>query len=142
EETLQKNRFWSAIGSFVTSKPWLSGGLVLIFMIVNALKVPSIQYSFNLIDSFPEDMKSRVGFEILEESYHSGELAPTTVLIENRNGFRMGESEKDRIEQLRTNLERVSGVYRVNPPSVELVQAGHSNSEEVVHAIRMELILE
>src|SRR5699024_5433343 len=39
-------------------------------------------YEFDTLKSFPKDMPSRVGYEMLEEKFNPGDLAPTTVLLE------------------------------------------------------------
>ncbi|MCD8509850.1 MAG: MMPL family transporter [Bacillus sp. (in: Bacteria)] len=141
EKTLEKNRFWGAVGSVVTRKPWLTGGIVFVFLIINALNVPSIHYSFNLINSFPEDMKSRIGFEKLEESFPPGDLAPVTVLLENKEGFSFTEEEWEHLEALTVNLQGVEGVYDIKMPDLE-GHGGSSNLSEDEKGLRMELLLE
>lgn len=142
EETLKKNRFWGAVGRLVTAKPWLTGGLVLLFLIINALNVPSIQYSFNLLKSFPEDMNSRVGFEVMEESYPPGDLAPVTVLLENKNGFVIDDEMSNKLDNLQAQIGSQPGVQemgistdRNNPAEDEL-----SNVEK--QALKFELVLD
>ena len=44
--------------------------------------------------SFPEDMQSRQGYEILEEKFHKGDLAPTTVLFEGKEALSPDDQEK------------------------------------------------
>ncbi|MCE7791329.1 MMPL family transporter [Salipaludibacillus sp. CUR1] len=141
EETLKKNRFWGGIGVLVTKKPLLSGGLVLLFLIINAMNVPSIQYSFNLIKSFPEDMGSRIGFEKLEESFPPGELAPVTILMENAEGFSLDEEEWNSLEHMQSLLVEREDIYDVELPPLEDLQEGRSMSENG-EALQLELILE
>lgn len=57
------------------------GLLVVVLLAVGSYQMKNIEYSFNLIKSFPSDMESRQGYEILEEKYNPGDLAPTSVLI-------------------------------------------------------------
>ncbi|MBU9721272.1 MULTISPECIES: MMPL family transporter [Bacillaceae] len=160
EETLKKNRFWGGIGSIVTKKPWLTGGIVLLFLIINALNVPSIQYSFNLLNSFPEDMSSRIGFEKMEESFPPGELAPVTVLLENEGGFVLDEDGMmAQLEDLQSQLLAVPGVYDVslsenrgengqgenqggNGEEGDVENEASDVAGEVLQALRLELILE
>ncbi|WP_257391592.1 MMPL family transporter [Halalkalibacter krulwichiae] len=119
EKTIEKNRFWSAIGRFVTKKPLLAGGLVIVFLLVNALNLTNAQYSFNIIQSFPEDMKSRIGFEQLEEAFPAGELAPVTILIEKETGFTFSEEELTVLDQLNRQLIDLEGVNSTTMPEVE-----------------------
>jgi len=46
-----------------------------------SLNVADIQYSYNLLKPFPDNLESREGFEILEGKFSPGSLAPTTVLL-------------------------------------------------------------
>ncbi|WP_353654079.1 MMPL family transporter [Bacillus sp. ISL-55] len=75
-----------------------------------ALNTVNITYSFNLIKSFPDDIQSRQGYEILEKNFSPGELAPTTLIVE-------GDSEivKEELQALRGELLDMAGVEQVNP---------------------------
>lgn len=82
EELVQTNSLWSKVGRFVTRKPLASVLTVGVFLVISASNLVNIEYEFDLIKSFPEDMPSRAGYEILEENFEKGDLAPTTVLFE------------------------------------------------------------
>ena len=43
----------------------------------------NLDFEFDTVKKFPEDLPSRVGYEIVETRYDKGELAPTTLLIES-----------------------------------------------------------
>ena len=85
EEKDVKHGIWGPIAKFVVNKPGLVGGSVLIFLIVTAVNVFNLDYEFNTVKSFPEDLPSRVAFEIVEEKFNKGDLAQTTVLVEGEN---------------------------------------------------------
>ena len=63
--------------------------------------------------SFPSDMASREGYEIIEEKFEKGDLAPTTVLFESENEI-TEEMQANLIKQLsKQNLVssvRASGI--------------------------------
>jgi RND superfamily putative drug exporter len=146
ENTLEKNRFWGAAGSFVTKKPLVAGGAVLIFLIINGLNVPTIQYSFNLIDSFPEDMASREGFEQLEESFPAGELAPVTVILEREGGFVYESEEFSGVEALNASLLEREGINTTTMPeeveaAAEEETQGTSFFAENDQALKFDVIL-
>lgn len=77
-----KHGIWGPIAKFVVNKPGLVGGTVLIFLLVTAANVFNLEYEFNTVKAFPQDLPSRVGFEIVEEKFNKGDLAQTTVLVE------------------------------------------------------------
>ena len=80
-----KHGIWGPIAKFVVNKPGLVGGTVIIFLLVTAANVFNLEYEFNTVKAFPEDLPSRVGFEIVEEKFNKGDLAQTTVLVEGEN---------------------------------------------------------
>ncbi len=80
-----KHGIWGPVAKFVVNKPGLVGGTVLIFLLLTAVNVFNLDYEFNTVKSFPEDLPSRVAFEIVEEKFNKGDLAQTTVLVEGEN---------------------------------------------------------
>ncbi|RSD28607.1 MMPL family transporter [Mesobacillus subterraneus] len=80
-----KHGVWGPIAKFVVNKPGISGGIVAVFLVLSALNIFNMNYEFDMVKSFPEDLPSRVGYEIVEQRYDKGELAPTTLLIESEN---------------------------------------------------------
>ncbi|GGA77944.1 MMPL family transporter [Ornithinibacillus halotolerans] len=84
DTVVKPSSIWSKVGKFVTRKPILSLAIVGIFILASAAYNVNLKYEFDLIKSFPDDMPSRVGYEILEDKFAPGELAPTTVLVESK----------------------------------------------------------
>lgn len=105
-----KRGFWDKLASGVTKRPGLSGSIIFIIMLIISLNVVTNEYSFNLIKSFPEDMESRVGFELLEDNFAPGELAMTTLIVESENKL-----DIDKLVDLRSVLLEKEGVANVTP---------------------------
>jgi RND superfamily putative drug exporter len=82
EEVVKANSFWSKIGRSVVKKPVVSTVAIGIILVISALNMFNLKYEFDTMKSFPEDMPSRIGYEILHEKFEKGDLAPTTVLFE------------------------------------------------------------
>ncbi|WP_413364469.1 MMPL family transporter [Lysinibacillus sp. 3P01SB] len=82
EQKEVKHGIWGGVAKFVVNKPGLSGGLVAIFMLITALNVFNLDFEFNSVKNFPEDLPSRVGYEIVEEEFNKGDLAQTTVILD------------------------------------------------------------
>ncbi|MDF2036215.1 MMPL family transporter [Cytobacillus oceanisediminis] len=80
-ETEVKHKVWGPLARFVVNKPGLSGGIVGIFMLITALNIFNLDYEFDMVKKFPDDLPSRVGYEIVESRFDKGELAPSTLLI-------------------------------------------------------------
>ncbi|HZW69000.1 MAG TPA: MMPL family transporter, partial [Pseudogracilibacillus sp.] len=105
-----KRGFWSKFASGVTKRPGLFGSIIFVIMLVISLNVTTNEYSFNLIKSFPEDMESRVGFELLEENFAPGELAMTTLIVESDESL-----DVEKMVELREVLLEKDGVANVTP---------------------------
>ncbi|WP_175615193.1 MMPL family transporter [Piscibacillus halophilus] len=99
QDKLKSNSFWSKVGGFVVKRPIGSVALVAIFLFISALNMFNLEYEFNTLHSFPEDMPSRAGYEVLESNFDSGQLAPTTVLYEGDEAL-TEEEQKTLIEEL------------------------------------------
>ncbi|MCS0671700.1 MMPL family transporter [Cytobacillus firmus] len=80
-ETEVKHKVWGPLARFVVKKPGLSGGMVGIFMLITALNIFNLDYEFDMVKKFPDDLPSRVGYEIVESRFDKGELAPSTLLV-------------------------------------------------------------
>lgn len=96
---VRKNALWNKIGSFIVKKPIISALSILVILVISALNMFNLKYEFDTIKSFPNDMPSRVGYEIIEQSFEKGDLAPTTVLFESKNEI-TPEMQDSLMEQL------------------------------------------
>lgn len=113
DEKVKSASMWSKVGRFVSNKPVLSIILVGVFLLASASNMLNLKYEFDTMKSFPEDMKSRIGYEILEEKFEKGDLAPTTVLYEGKNALTAEEQEslrKELAEQDFVDSVRINGV--------------------------------
>lgn len=106
----RKRTFWDKFAQAITKRPVMSGSIIAMMLLIASFNVTTIEYSFNLIKSFPEDMESRVGFELLEENFSPGELAMTTMLVESEDPLTV-----DDLEKLRQDVLSQDGVENVIP---------------------------
>ncbi|MBS4204572.1 MMPL family transporter [Lederbergia citrea] len=75
-------KFSISLGKFVTAKPWLVICTTLILLGGLAAFSPKIQYTYDLLSSFPKNMPSREGFELISENFSAGNLAPMQVIVD------------------------------------------------------------
>jgi len=109
---VKKNSIWSGIGRFVVKKPVLSVAVIGIFLLISASNMFNMEYEFDTMKSFPDDMPSRQGYEILEEKFAKGNLAPTTVLFESSKALTSEQQEELRLaiaEQPLVSDVRING---------------------------------
>jgi putative drug exporter of the RND superfamily len=99
QEQVKDSSFWSKTGKFVVKKPGLAVAIVSAILLLSSANMFNLKYEFDTMKSFPEDMPSRQGYEIIEEKFDKGDLAPTTVLFEAKESL-----TKEEQETLRTRL--------------------------------------
>lgn len=101
-----QHRFSRKIGEIVTVKPWLV--ILTTFVLLGGLAagVTKIHFTFDLLSSFPKDMASREGFQLISDNFSPGELAPVKVIVDT----------DDKNINLQKNLKDLSYVDEVKQP--------------------------
>jgi len=115
--TAEKQRvpFWAKAGRFVTEKPKRVAGVLFALLLIASLNIGSLQYSFNLMKSFPKDTPSRAGFELLESRYPPGQLAPVSLIVEIGEDASADAAFADKVQALSDRLMQGGGVSSVSP---------------------------
>lgn len=147
EDKKTTHGIWSSISKQVMKKPALLGGILLIILLIGMFNFTSIQYSFNLLKSFPEDMPSRQGFELLEDNYPAGQLAPVTVLIQSEEEFPIDAAFFNKVNHLVSKLSDESNIVSATPViqnemMKNLQMLPRNYLAETNKAIRLQLILD
>ncbi|MFZ3577944.1 MMPL family transporter [Virgibacillus sp. DJP39] len=112
-----RSRFSKTVGRLVTEKPWPIIIICTIFLGGFALVVPKIEFTYGVLDSFPEDMPSREGFSIIANHYPPGTIAPVQVIVDT----------EDADVQLNEDLSSLNVVESVSEPRTgEIIQSYQS----------------
>lgn len=114
-----KHVVWGKIGRFVTKKSGVSVVIIGIFLLLSASNLFHLKYEYDTMKSFPKDMPSRQGYDILAQKFESGDLATTTVLFESKSTVAAEQQEK-----LRSALEK--------QPLVSSVRLGGKTNDDSV----------
>lgn len=144
-----KHKYGKKIGHFVTSKPWTVILATIIVLGGLASFTPKIQYTFDLLSSFPEDTSSREGFTLIEENFSAGELAPMKVVVNTKGeGLNLQKQLTDlkEIESVKEpqqskenkNLQLYEVSLKENPYSPEALQAVPKIKKEVQSLVEKE----
>ncbi|MCI0765902.1 MMPL family transporter [Bacillus sp. TL12] len=72
------------LGDLVIRKPWTIILLTLFLLGGLASFVPRIQFTYDLLESFPKDMPSREGFDLISDHFSPGELAPVQIIVDTK----------------------------------------------------------
>lgn len=125
-----KKQFGGVIGRVVTKRPWTVVIVSLVILGALALNSARIQYTYDLLSSFPEDMPSREGFAVIEQKFTPGELAPVKLMVDtDGKDVALQDALKDlpfiaKISEpvqgvTNTNIQAIDIEFNVNPYSIE-----------------------
>lgn len=92
-----------AFGRWTTKKPWLIIIICVVALGGLASFATKAEYTYGLLDSFPEDMPAREGFTIIAEHFPPGDIAPLQVLVR-------ADVEATTIQEKLTDLEMIETV--------------------------------
>jgi len=97
-------------------------------MLLAAVNATGIQFSFNLLKSFPDELSSRQGFELLEEHFPKGRLAPVSVLLASDEDLELTETLRSSLSQLAERMKSMDGVESISPSTAVIASADGSAS--------------
>ena len=109
----ERSRIWSWVANTVTRWPVVTFAATLVLLVVFAAGTPSLKPSFSFIDGFPDEAESKIGAQILDDSFGAGELAPTNILVSTTD---VDGSLVD-LDRLTEAVAAVPGVVRVSGPT-------------------------
>ena len=112
-----RQSIWGKVANKVTKRPVMYLVPILLLLLIGAWNVTNMKESYDLIESFPEDLSSRVGYERLSESFSEGSLAPSTLLFVSDQELGMGETRLA-IEKLE-NLPGINSISAQGNPASE-----------------------
>lgn len=72
------------IGSLVVSRPWSIVAVTVIALGTLASFSGEIKFTYDLLSSFPEDMESRQGFELIRTKFAPGAVAPVKLIVDTQ----------------------------------------------------------
>lgn len=111
DETIEKRTVWRKVANVVTKKPFLFMIPIALLLLLGAWNVTNIDESYDMIESFPEDLSSRVGYDHLGESFSQGSLAPGTLLFVS--------DEKLDMKKLMTVVEKIESKPGIDSVTVQ-----------------------
>src|SRR5699024_6523131 len=82
DNSVKSTSMWAQIGKLVSNKPIASVISISVILLVFSINIFGLNFEYNTLKSFPDDMPSREGYHILENKFEKGTLAPTDVIFE------------------------------------------------------------
>lgn len=125
-------KFGERVGNVVTKRPWLVVIVTLVLLVAAALNAFRIQYTVDLLSSFPEDAPSREGYTVIADKFTPGELAPVKIMIDTEGkdaGLKqaiealpyIGKVTEPVNGQNNPDIVAVDAEFAMNPYSIEAV---------------------
>ncbi|WP_042473271.1 MMPL family transporter [Bacillus ndiopicus] len=141
-----KKGIWSKISNIVLKRPALFATILLVTLFAGVFNATEMKFSFNLMNSFPEDISSRQGFELLADRYPAGQLAPVTVVLKSSENIEVNEEFLQRVNKFKEELSAQNGISQVNPALTEKIIQGKADLprnflSENGKAVKLQIIL-
>lgn len=108
----KEGRFWGRLARWVTARPWLPLALAAVFLVPLAIFGSDQQQSFDMLADLPDDVPSKMGFELLSAGFGAGEMQPLDIIITEIPHARSPEGIAH-IHVLALDLMHVEGVADV-----------------------------
>jgi len=113
--TTLKHGFWAKAGKFVTRKPGVTAGVLILLLVAVSINGMMTKISFNQLESFPEDIESRQGFDMLAENFPPGKLAPLDVVVLSKDKIEVDKEFAEDINNLESAMQDQGGVEEISP---------------------------
>ena len=114
-QSVSDSGFWSSVGHLVSRRPLLVFSITMIGIVIATIPAWSINPSHNFLAGFPDDMESKVGYEMLAESFPPGRLAPTEIyIVASESNILTAAAE---IDDLSARLSKTEGIVSVSSPT-------------------------
>ena len=106
---------WDRAGRFVSRRPRLVFSVTMLGIIIATIPSWTMTPSFNFLDGFPDDAESKIGYNLLVEAFPAGQLAPSEMLVESKDGS-IDEAFRQ-IGRLSSDIANLAGVASVRGPT-------------------------
>ena len=124
-QSVSDSGFWSKVGQLVSRRPLLIFSITMIGIVIATIPAWSIKPSHNFLDGFPDDMESKVGYEMLAESFPAGRLAPTEIyVVASEPNVLSAVAEIDDLSARLLNMEGIVSVSSLTRPAGRPVNSG------------------
>ncbi len=147
DNVVEKQGFWYKVGQLVVKRPGLLAGVLLVVLLAGVVNLTTMNFNFNLMNSFPEDISSRKGFDILADHYDPGQLAPVTVILQSDTEIDLNEDFVKNINDLNDKIADQKGISSVSPKITENMVIGEEGFPrnflaEEERAVKLSVILD
>lgn len=115
KKAMKRKGIWEKIASAVIKRPALFAGMLLIVLVGASLNIMNMNYSFNLMKSFPQDLSSREGYELLEQNFPKGKLAPVSIILTSEQEIVLDHDMVDKLVALTTSIQESEGIDSLSP---------------------------
>ncbi|MCG7410714.1 MMPL family transporter [Paenibacillus sp. ACRRX] len=112
------------IGRVVVTRPWTIIAITVLLLGGLAGLSTRIQYTYDILSSFPSTMESREGFKVIGDQFSEGELAPVNIMIDTEG----------KEVSLQNELDSLPYIDQVSAP-----QKGQNNEHMLAYSVELSL---
>ena len=106
---------WDRAGRLVSRRPRLVFSVTMLGIIIATIPSLTMTPSFNFLNGFPDDAESKIGYNLLVEAFPAGQLAPSEMLVESKDGSISPAYRQ--IRRLSADIAELDGVASVKGPT-------------------------
>ncbi len=104
--TVTRQGIWRRVGDKVLERPGMALAVTSIIFIAGALGILAYKVDYSTTNFFKKDVDSVEGFELMEQAFPAGTLAPSTIVVQREDG-------EITPEDLQAAADAVKGVDKV-----------------------------
>jgi len=127
--SIARQGLWRRIGDWVLERPGPALAVTSLAFVAGTLGLLAYKVDYSTTNFFKKSVEAVEAFELMEEAFPVGVLAPTTVLIESGSG----PVSEAAIAEAQRELEQVEGVARATPTG-RISEDGRATTVDVAFA--------
>ncbi|MFD1706864.1 MMPL family transporter [Siminovitchia sediminis] len=121
DEKADKTSIWGKLAERVIKRPAVFFISIALLMALASWNMTNLKESYDLLESFPDDLSSQIGYEQLKEDFSEGSLAPGTLLFVSEQELNM-----QNLQTVIDELESMEGVDQVTAQGIPLSEDNKS----------------
>ncbi len=125
------------VGELVVKRPWTVALICLILLGSLAGFATQTKYTYDLLSSFPEDMPSREGFDVIADDFAPGDLSPVTVVARGAGDPAALQAALSGVQHVERVTEGTASTVDPAYTSYSVIFAINPYSQEAMAAIPM-----
>jgi uncharacterized membrane protein YdfJ with MMPL/SSD domain len=113
---------WKTIGLWVSRHPLIVALPITAILLLPYIALPHLERSSDVVNQLPQGAESVKGYKLMAEHFDMGELSPSYILIESKDGLITTPASLQAIEEIVQSVVTVPGISRINHHATPVTQ--------------------